>query len=64
MQIYERKIDVMLSMNLKIQLLWAFIISVVSLIGFSLIATLISSHHILAFDSAIICMSKGWRPLL
>ncbi len=59
MQIYGRKIEVMLSMNLKIQLLWAFIISVVSLIGFSLMAILISRHQILAFDSAIISYIQG-----
>lgn len=46
-------------MNLKIQLLWAFIISVVSLIGFSIMAILISRHHILAFDSTIISYVQG-----
>ena len=46
-------------MNLKVQLLWAFVISVVSLVGFGMIATLISSHNILAFDSAIISYVQG-----
>lgn len=46
-------------MDLKIQLLWAFIISVVSLIGFSFMAILISGHHILAFDSTIISFVQG-----
>lgn len=46
-------------MNLKIELLWAFIISVVSLVGFSIMAILISRHHILAFDSAIISYVQG-----
>lgn len=46
-------------MNLKVQLLWAFIISVISLIGFSLMAIVISRHNILAFDSTIISYIQG-----
>ena len=49
------------SMNLKIQLLWAFMISVVSLIGFSLMAIVISRHDILSFDSTIISYVQGLR---
>lgn len=48
-------------MNLKIQLLWAFLISVFSLIGFSFMAILISRHHILTFDSTIISIVQGWE---
>lgn len=46
-------------MNLKLQLLWAFIISVISLSGFSLIAIVISGHDILAFDSVMIAFVQG-----
>lgn len=49
----------MFSMNLKVQLLWAFIISVVSLIGFSIMAIIISRHNILTFDSTIISYIQG-----
>lgn len=49
----------MVSMNLKVQLLWAFIISVVSLIGFSFMAFIISRHNILAFDHTIISFVQG-----
>ena len=43
-------------MNLKV---WGLVISVVSLIGFSTMAFLISKHDILAFDSAIISYVQG-----
>ena len=46
-------------MNLKIQLLWAFMMSVISLIGFSFMAILISRHDILTFDSTIISYVQG-----
>lgn len=46
-------------MNLKLQLLWAVIISVISLSGFSLMAMIISGHDILAFDSVIIAFVQG-----
>src|SRR4051794_8088764 len=48
-------------MNLKLQLLWAFLISVVSLIGFSLMAIVISRHNILSFDSTIISYVQGFE---
>lgn len=46
-------------MNIKLQLLWAVIISVISLSGFSLMAMIISGHDILAFDSVIIAFVQG-----
>jgi undecaprenyl-diphosphatase len=46
-------------MNLNIQLLWAFLISFVSFIGFSFMAILISRHDILTFDSTIISYIQG-----
>ncbi|WP_318509253.1 phosphatase PAP2 family protein [Bacillus sp. T3] len=48
-------------MNLKVHLLWAFIISVVSLIGFSMMALTISSHHIALFDKAVISFVQGFE---
>lgn len=46
-------------MKLKVQLLWAFMISVGSLIGFSFMAFVISRNDILSFDSAIIAYIQG-----
>ena len=46
-------------MNLKVQLLWAFIISAVSLIGFSFMTIVISRHNILTFDSMVISFVQG-----
>lgn len=46
-------------MNLKFQLTWAFIICVLSLIGFSLMAIIISKRDILAFDSIFISYIQG-----
>lgn len=46
-------------MNLKIQLLWALIISVLSLIGFSVMAMLISRNNIVSIDRAIIGFIQG-----
>ena len=54
-----------LTMNLKIQLAIAFMISVISLIGFSLMAVLIQGHHIVRFDSLVIAFIQGFEsPLL
>lgn len=46
-------------MNLNAQLLWAFLISVISLIGFSLMAIVISLKDILAFDRVIMSFIQG-----
>lgn len=46
-------------MNLKYQLTRAFIISVISLAAFALMATLIEAHKIVQFDSTIINSVQG-----
>lgn len=46
-------------MNLKFQLTRAFIISVISLAAFVLMATLIEAHKIVQFDSTIINLVQG-----
>ncbi|WP_423798655.1 phosphatase PAP2 family protein [Neobacillus sp. SAB-20_R2A] len=46
-------------MNLKFQLTRAFIISVISLAAFALMATLIEAHKIVRFDSTIINSVQG-----
>lgn len=51
--------EVKQSMNLKVQLLWAFIISVGSLIGFSMMALAISTQNIMTFDQTIISFVQG-----
>lgn len=50
-------------MNLKIQLLWAFLLSVGSLIGFSIMALAINTHHILIFDKTVIAFVQGFETL-
>lgn len=52
-------------MNLKLQLTTAFMISLLSLIGFSCMAILISKQKIVSFDSAVISFIQGLEsPLL
>jgi undecaprenyl-diphosphatase len=52
-------------MNLKFQLSIAFILSLLSLIGFSFMAFLVQAHHILQFDSTIIAIVQGFEsPIL
>lgn len=52
-------------MNLKLQLFIAFIISLVSLIGFGFIALLVSSHEMVQFDQKWISFIQGMEtPLL
>ncbi|OAH59541.1 MULTISPECIES: phosphatase PAP2 family protein [Bacillaceae] len=46
-------------MNLKFQLSIAFIISLVSLIGFGFMAFLVSSHEIIQFDQTVISFIQG-----
>ncbi|MBS4214402.1 MULTISPECIES: phosphatase PAP2 family protein [Neobacillus] len=46
-------------MNLKFQLTRAFILSVISLAAFALMATLIEAHKIVQFDSTIISSVQG-----
>lgn len=46
-------------MNLKIQLVIAFLISIVSIIGFSLISLFISDQKIINFDRAVIASIQG-----
>ncbi|MGG3448598.1 phosphatase PAP2 family protein [Domibacillus aminovorans] len=46
-------------MNLKFQLSIAFIISLVSLIGFGFMAFLVSSHKIIQFDQTVISFIQG-----
>lgn len=46
-------------MNLKLQLTTAFIISLLALIGFSLMAILISKQRIISFDSTVIAFIQG-----
>ncbi|HHY73310.1 MAG TPA: phosphatase PAP2 family protein [Bacillus bacterium] len=48
-------------MNLKIQLSAAFLISFVALIGFSLMAFLVSFNHISQFDNVIISFITGFE---
>lgn len=52
-------------MNLKLQLATAFMISLLSLIGFSCMAILINKQKIVSFDSAVISFIQGFEsPLL
>lgn len=52
-------------MNLKLQLTTAFMISLLSLIGFSCMAILISRQKIVSFDSTVISFIQGLEsPLL
>ncbi|MBU8880685.1 phosphatase PAP2 family protein [Bacillus sp. FJAT-29790] len=46
-------------MNLKFQLSFAFLLSIVSLIGFSFIAILVSGQNIVQFDSTVISFIQG-----
>ncbi|WP_066064744.1 phosphatase PAP2 family protein [Neobacillus soli] len=46
-------------MNLKVHLIIAFIISLVCVLGFSLISLLISDHKIIDFDSDVIAAIQG-----
>lgn len=46
-------------MNLKMQLLLAFIISVFCIVGFSLISLFISDHKIISFDRTLIDQIQG-----
>lgn len=46
-------------MNLKLQLIIAFIISLICMIGFSLISLLISDQKIIRFDSFVIAKIQG-----
>ena len=52
-------------MNLKKQLLSAFLLSFVSLVGFGLMALFVSKHTIVAFDRPIISYVQGFEaPML
>ncbi|MES1042585.1 phosphatase PAP2 family protein [Peribacillus simplex] len=52
-------------MNLKFKLSIAFVLSVFSLIGFSLMAFTISAHEFLNFDGNVISFIQGWEsPIL
>ncbi|MFC0274975.1 phosphatase PAP2 family protein [Metabacillus herbersteinensis] len=52
-------------MNLKVHLMIAFIISLVSLMGFAVMAILVSKHTIVHFDSTIISFVQGFEgPIL
>lgn len=52
-------------MKLKQQLIIAFIVSVLSLIGFSFMAFTISANEYLKFDEKVISLVQGWEsPLL
>ncbi|MFF2498054.1 phosphatase PAP2 family protein [Peribacillus sp. NPDC058075] len=52
-------------MNLKFKLSIAFVLSVFSLIGFSLMAFTISAHEFLNFDGIVISFIQGWEsPIL
>lgn len=51
-------------MNLKLQLTTAFMISLLSLIGFSCMAILISRQKIVSFDSAVISFIQGLESAL
>lgn len=48
-------------MKLKQQLTIAFIISVLSLIGFSFMAFTISANEYLKFDEDVISLVQGWE---
>lgn len=52
-------------MNLKVQLTIAFIISVISLIGFASLAFMVSLHKVVHFDSTVISFVQGFEsPIL
>ncbi|UQD51044.1 phosphatase PAP2 family protein [Bacillus methanolicus] len=52
-------------MKLKYQIFIAFILSILSLLGFSFMAILISGHQIIKFDSTIISVVQGFEsPML
>ncbi len=52
-------------MNLKNQLAVAFIISLLALLGFCVMAVFVSMHTILALDGTIISFVQGWEaPML
>src|SRR3982751_2434920 len=52
-------------MNLKKHLIIAFIISLISLLGFGVMALLVSKHTIVNFDSTIISYVQGFEaPML
>ncbi|NRD79300.1 phosphatase PAP2 family protein [Bacillus sp. BRMEA1] len=46
-------------MNFKLQLVLAFMISVICIVGFSLISLLISDHKIISFDQTVIANIQG-----
>jgi undecaprenyl-diphosphatase len=48
-------------MNLKFQLTRAFLISLVSLTAFALMAAAVSAHRIVNFDSMVIGIVQGWE---
>jgi undecaprenyl-diphosphatase len=47
--------------NLKLQLIIAFIFSCICIIGFALISLLISDHQIIHFDRTVINLVQGWE---
>ncbi len=52
-------------MNLKSPLTFTFILSLLSIIGFSFMATLISKYDIIQFDSTVISFIQGFEsPML
>ncbi|KOP63661.1 phosphatase PAP2 family protein (plasmid) [Priestia megaterium] len=48
-------------MNLKSPLMFTFILSLLSIIGFSFMATLISKYNIIQFDSTVISFIQGFE---
>lgn len=48
-------------MNLKVQLMWALLISIISLTGFAFLATMVTYDKIVHFDSIVISFIQGFE---